>query len=141
MESASRDNQIVRHGRPHQDSRPSEARGQITDGFKSMTRSMDARVQKPAQVNADSERVAVELQRNAAAVIEFEIQVTNRFVIDARVISVVAREISRARRNAAGCEAFAISASAAPAALRRAATEHSADHRLISPGRDVVSSN
>src|SRR6266481_6095066 len=119
MESASRDNQIVRHGRPQQDSRPSEARGQITDGFKSMTRSVDARAQKPAQVHPDAGRVAAELQRNAAAIVKFEIQITNRFVIDARVISVVAREISRARRNAVGCEAFSISASGAPAALRR----------------------
>src|SRR6266404_1597655 len=47
---------------------------------------MDARPQKPAQVHPDSERVAVELQRNAPAVVEFEIEVTNRFVINARVI-------------------------------------------------------
>src|SRR5229473_4850105 len=53
-------------------------------------RSMDARPQKPAQVHADSERVAVELQRNAAAVVEFEIEVTDRFVIDTRVVAVVA---------------------------------------------------
>src|SRR5260370_19583994 len=102
---------------------------------------MDARAQKPAQVHAEPEGVAVELQRNAAAIVKFEIQVTNRFVIDARVISVVAREISRARRNAAGWKAFLIGASGAPAALRRTAAEHSPDHRLIPPRRARVRRN
>src|SRR6266481_97662 len=105
---------------------------------KTAARSVGVRPQKPAQIHADAERVAVELQWNAAAKVEFKVNVADRFVINAGVVSVVTREIRRARRDAAGCVAVAVSAAAAPAALRcGTATENPADFSLISPGRDV----
>src|SRR5258708_30360493 len=102
------------------------------------TRSVGARPQKPAQIHADAERVAIELKRNAAAKVKFKVKVAYRFVINTGAVSVVAREVRRARRDAAGGEAGAVSAAAAPAALCCSATEDPADFRLISPGRDVV---
>lgn len=71
-------------------------------------RSVGARPQKPAQIHADAERVAVELQWNAAAKIKFEIQVADRFVINPGVEAVVTHEICGACGNAGSGEALAV---------------------------------
>ncbi len=103
------------------------------------TRSVGPRPQKPAQIHADAERVAIELKRNAAAKVKFKVKVANWFVINAGAVSVVAREGRRTRRHAASREAGAVRAAAAPAAFcSGCATEDPADFRLIPPGRDVV---
>src|SRR6266699_5512938 len=100
---------------------------------------MGAWPQKPAQIHADSERVAVELQRNAAAKVEFEIQVADRFVIDPRVVAVVTDQVRTAGGNAGSGEACAVFCGAARATLRGgAAAEDPADQCLIAPRRDVV---
>src|SRR5260370_12629191 len=103
---------------------------------------MRAWPQKPAQIHADSERVAVELQRNAAAKVEFEIQVADRFVIDPRVVAVVTDQVRTAGGNAGSGKALAVFCGAARATLRRgAAAEDSANQCLIAPGRNVVGRN
>src|SRR5260370_17200632 len=95
---------------------------------------MDVRPQQRTQIHADAERVAVEMQRNAAAKAEFEIQVTNRFVIDTRVEAVVASQVRAARGNAGGGKTRAVRGSAGGAALGgRAATKNLADQFLTSP--------
>ena len=71
-------------------------------------RSADARPEKPAQIHADTERVAVELQWNAAAKVKLEIQVAERFVIHTGVEAVVTHEIRGAGGNAGGGEALAV---------------------------------
>src|SRR5207245_456763 len=102
-------------------------------------RSVDARPQQPAQVHSDAEGIAVEPQRNAAAEVEFEIQVADGFIVDAGVEAVVAHQIRTARCNAGRGETSAVRGAAAGTALgRRTAAEHAADDRLISPGCDVV---
>src|SRR6266852_5848213 len=104
-----------------------------------VARSVGARPQKPAQIHADAERVAIKLQRNAATEIKLEIYVADRFVVNAGVVSVVAREVRRARRDAAGRVPATISAAATSAALGCETTaEDPADHRLISPRCDVI---
>jgi len=102
-------------------------------------RSVDARTQQPAQVHADAEGIAVEPKRNAAAEVEFEIQIANGFVIDPRVVAVVPDQVRATGCYAGGGETTAVRGTAAGAAFgRRTAAEHAADDRLISPGCDVV---
>ena len=100
---------------------------------------MSARANEPGQVHANSKRIAVELERNAAAKIEFKIKIANWFVIDACVVPIVAHESRSARRDAAGSVTVAVTAAAVSAAIRRTATKYPADYRLISPRRNVVS--
>src|SRR2546426_1128078 len=90
------------------------------------------RPQKPAQIHADSERVAVELKWNAAAEIEFKVNVADRFVVNAGVVSVVAREVRATSRYAAGRIAVAVGVATAPAALYPgAAAGNPADFCLV----------
>lgn len=101
--------------------------------------SVDMRSQEPTKVHADTERIAVELKRNAAAKIKLEIQITDRFVINATVETVVTDEIRHARGNAGRGEAPAVFGRAGTAAFRcGTTTEDSAYHSLIPPGRDIV---
>jgi hypothetical protein len=58
--------------------------------------SVDVRSQEPTKVHANTERIAVELERNAATKIELEIQITDRFVVNTAVEAVVTDEIRRA---------------------------------------------
>src|SRR5258708_9008938 len=101
-------------------------------------RSMGVRPQKPAQIHADAKRVAVELQRNAAAKVELKIQVADGFVINTGVEAVVTHEIRGARGNAGRGEALAVCGRAAGTASGGTAAENAADDRLVSPGCDVV---
>ena len=59
-------------------------------------KSADVRSQEPTKVHADTERIAVELERNAATKIKLEIQITDRFVVNTSVKAVVTDEIRRA---------------------------------------------
>ena len=102
-------------------------------------KSMDVRPQKPAQIHADAKRVAVKLQWNAAAKVKLEIQITDRFVVNTGVESVVADEVRGASRNAGCGETFAVFGRAASIAFGGcSAPENPADHRLIPPGCNVV---
>src|SRR5260370_14219292 len=127
--------QHEKNGRYPQVYQPSTRAVGLVDSYPSA----GVRPQKPAQIHADPERVAVELQRNAAAKVEFKVKVADRFVINSGVVTVVACEVRSPRRNAAGCVALAVSAAAAPAALcSGCATEDPADFGLISPRCDVI---
>jgi hypothetical protein len=52
--------------------------------------------QEPTKVHADTKRIAIELERNAATKIKLEIQITDRFVVNTTVEAVVTDEIRRA---------------------------------------------
>jgi len=52
--------------------------------------SVGARPHEPAQIDADTEGVAVELQWNAPAEVKLEVQITGRFVIDASIETIIA---------------------------------------------------
>jgi len=100
---------------------------------------VDVRPQKPAQIDPDAERVAVELEWNAAAKVKLEIQVRDRLIVDPSVITVVTHKVRTARGNTGSGEALAIFRRAASAALRRcAAAKDPADHTLVSPRCDVI---
>ena len=73
----------------------------------SAARSAGARPQEPAQVDADAERIAIKLKWDAAAKVEFEIQVADRFVINTGVVAVVTHEIRGARGNTGAGEVLA----------------------------------
>ena len=64
--------------------------------------------QQPAQIHPDAESIAVELQRHAAAKVEFEIEIADRFVINAGVEAVVTHEIGGARGNTGAGEVLAV---------------------------------
>jgi hypothetical protein len=59
-------------------------------------KSVDVRPQEPAQIKPDAERIAAQLQWNAAANIKFEIQITDQFVVNTGIESVVAHEVGGA---------------------------------------------
>src|SRR5713226_7084098 len=102
-------------------------------------KSVDVRPQEPAQIDPDAERVAVELEWNAAAKVKLEIQVRERLIVDPSVITVVTHEVRTARGNAGSGEALAIFRRATRTAFGgRAATEDPADHRLVSPRCDII---
>jgi len=63
---------------------------------------------QPAQIDADAERIAVQLKRDAPAKVEFEVQVANRVVIDAGMEAVVAHQVRGARGKAGGRETLAV---------------------------------
>src|SRR6266436_5319776 len=97
------------------------------------------RAQKPTDVDADGKRITVELHRNAAAVVEFEIKVTDRLVVDPRVVAVVAHEVRGTRGDAGSGEPLAVLGRTAGVAFGGGATtEDPADHRLIAPRRDII---
>src|ERR1700694_4317410 len=70
--------------------------------------SANVRAQEPAQVDADAERIAIQLKRDAAAKVEFEVQVAERFVINTGVEAVVTHEIRGARGNTGAGEVLAV---------------------------------
>ena len=96
-------------------------------------------MQEPAQVDTDAERKDVELQRYAAAVVEFQVEVRGRLEIDTSVEAVITDEVGAAGGNAGVLIIFAIGGRAAGGAVRGfATTEYAADHGLVSPGRDII---
>src|SRR5260370_16804062 len=86
-----------------------DSKSPTTDTETAMERSAHAGPEKPAQIHADAERIAVELQRNAAAKVKLEIQVAGRFVINTGVEAVVTYEIRGAGANAGRGKALAFS--------------------------------
>ena len=101
---------------------------------------MDVRAHEPAQVDADAERIAVKLKRNAPAEVELEIDISSRFVIDARIETIIAHEVCGTRRYAGGSITLAVFRRSARTAFgSRAAAENTTDHRLVAPGRDIIS--
>jgi len=58
---------------------------------------VNVRAQEPTQVNADTERIAIKLKRDAPAKVKLKVQITNRFVINTSVEAVVADKVSNAR--------------------------------------------
>src|SRR5262249_47797077 len=87
----------------------------------------------------DAKRIVVQMQRHTAAVIEFKIQVIRELEVEPGFVAVVARQASASRSYAGAVESATVRRRAAATALRcRAGTENAADHRLISPRRDVV---
>ncbi len=60
-------------------------------------RSVNVRAQEPTQVNADTERIAIKLKRDAPAKVKLKVQITNRFVINTSVEAVVADKVRSAR--------------------------------------------
>jgi len=96
-------------------------------------------MQEPAQVDTDAERKDVELQRYAAAVVEFQVEVRGRLEIDTSVEAVITDEVGAAGGNAGVLIIFAIGGRAAGGAVRGfATTEYAADHGLVSPRRDSI---
>ena len=101
---------------------------------------VNVRVQNLTQIHTYTERITVQVQRNAAAKVKFEVHSWRRFVVDASVPAIVSDKISAACRNASRLVALSIRGCSGRTALRgRAATEHAAEYRLIAPRRDVVS--
>src|SRR5258708_11094704 len=83
--------------------------------------------------------IAVKLQRDAAAEVELEIQVTSRSVIYAPIETIIADQVRGAGRNAGSGETLAVPGRTASIAFGGCATtEDAADHCLIPPGCDVV---
>src|SRR6266404_4571140 len=80
-------------------------------------KSVAMRAQEPAQINPNGERVAVKLQWNAAAKVKLEIQITERFVVNTGVESVVAHKVRGANGNAGRCETLAVFGRAASIAF------------------------
>src|SRR5439155_22019230 len=80
------------------------------------------------------------MQRYAAAVGEFEVEIMNRPEIDPRFVAVVAHQVRASLCYARTGEAVAVVAySSSCAATRRgAAANNAADHGLVPPERHVV---
>src|SRR2546429_2030807 len=80
------------------------------------------------------------MQRYAAAVGEFEVEIMNRPEIDPRFVAVVAHQVRASLCYARTGEAVAVVAySSSCAATRRgAAAKNAAEHGLVPPGRHVV---
>jgi hypothetical protein len=98
-----------------------------------------SRAQEPAQVDADTERIAIKLKRDAPAKVEFEVQVSNRFVADSGIESIIAHQVCGPCGYAGGGEALAVFRGAASIAFGgRSAPEYPANHRLIAPGRNII---
>ena len=96
-------------------------------------------MQEPAQIHTDAEGKDVELQRYAAAVVEFQVEVRGRLEIDTGVEAVITDEVGAASGNAGVLIIFAIGGRAAGGAVRGfATTEYAADHGLVSPRRDII---
>src|SRR5689334_11790011 len=96
-----------------------EAEGSAVSRSAWHPKSMCLRAHQRAEIDSDSERIIVELQRHAAAVVEFKVQVINRLEVDARFVSVVASQARAAGRNAGTRKSLAIGGRAAAATLRR----------------------
>ena len=58
-------------------------------GFELTCDSTRGGMQEPAQVDADAEGKDVELQRNAVAVVEFQVQMRSRLEVDTGVEAVI----------------------------------------------------
>jgi len=98
------------------------------------------RTHEPAQVDADAKRIAIKLKGDAPAKVEFEVQVPNWFVIDARIETIIAHEVCGTRGYAGGSITLAVFRRSARTAFGSGATPvHAADHRLIPQGSDIVS--
>jgi len=76
-----------------------------------------ARPHQPAQIDTDAERIAIELQRDAPAEVEFEVDVAKWFVVDPCVEAIVANEVGGATCYAGGSKPLAVRGGAAGAAL------------------------
>jgi hypothetical protein len=103
-------------------------------------KSVDVRAHEPAQVNADTERITIQLKRNAPAEVELEIDSSNRFVIDASIETVIAHQVCGASGNAGGGVTLAVFGRGASTAFgSRSTPENPADYCLIPPWRDIIS--
>src|SRR6266566_6498941 len=79
------------------------------------------------------------MQRHAAAVVEFEIEVMNWPEIDPRFVAVVAHQVRASCRYARTGVAPAVVASSSGSATPRGATaKNAAEHGLVAPGCHVV---
>jgi len=111
----------------------------VPEGEKAGGKSVGVRSQEPREVDADTEGIAVELQRDTAAVVEFEIQMTHWTKTDSGVVAVVAHKVRGSGGDAGGGETLAIFCGTASTAFGgRAAAEDSAGDRLIAPRCDIV---
>ncbi len=66
------------------------------------------RAEERANVNADAEREAIDLQGNATAVVDFQIEIGTRLDFQARIESVITGEARAASLHTGGCLAPAI---------------------------------
>ncbi len=66
------------------------------------------RAEERANVNADSEREAIKLQRNAAAIVDFQIEIGTRLDFQARIEAVVTGETRAAGLHTGGFVALSI---------------------------------
>jgi hypothetical protein len=97
------------------------------------------RAHKPAQVNTDTERIAIQMKRGAPAKVEFEIDVP-ALVIDASIETIIAHKVCGTLGYAGSAITFAVCGRAARIAFGGgSAPENPADHRLIPPRCDVIS--
>ena len=96
-------------------------------------------MQEPAQVDTDAKRIAVELQRDAAAKVEFEIEAWRGLVVGPEIVAVVANEICGTGRDTGVIVVLAIRCRTRGGTVARtAAAEDAADDSLIAPGSNIV---
>src|SRR5712692_3260398 len=101
---------------------------------------MRARPHQRTEIEADAERIVVEPQRNAAAIVKLKVEIIDWLKVDACFIAIVPNEGGATSRDTGTSESVAVRRCAAGTALCcRAAAEDPADHRLVSPRRDIVS--
>src|SRR5690349_22825315 len=100
---------------------------------------MRVRTHQRAEIDTNPKRIIVELQRHAAAIVEFKIQVIYWLEVDARFVAIVSDQIGAAGGDVRTREPAAVMRRTCGSAnSRRAAAKNAANHGLVSPRRDVV---